>query len=107
MDRYERLLRACVRDRDALDADRSIDVYFHELTADPRRVVGQIYEKAGLDMDDQASADLDAVLAAKPRGRHGQLGYNLRKDFGLEPSQIRERFGFYFDKFPDVRVEVE
>jgi hypothetical protein len=107
VDRYERILRACVRDRDALDADRSLDVYFHELTADPRNVVGQIYDKAGLEMDDQARKDLDAVLAAKPRGRHGQLVYNLRKDFGLEPSQIRERFGFYFDRFPDVRVEVK
>jgi hypothetical protein len=106
-DRYERLLRACVRDRDALDDDRALDVYFHELTTDPRSVVAAIYDKAGLEMDAQARADLDDVLAAKPRGRHGQLQYDLRGDFGVDPAAIRERFAFYFDRFPNVKVEVK
>ncbi|MCZ6785212.1 MAG: sulfotransferase, partial [Proteobacteria bacterium] len=30
IDRIERLLRTCVRDREKLSADRSLDVYFHE-----------------------------------------------------------------------------
>jgi hypothetical protein len=32
--------------------------------------------------------------------------YNLREDFGVEPSALRARFDFYFDRFP-VAVEVE
>jgi hypothetical protein len=31
--------------------------------------------------------------------------YNLRGDFGIDPTQLRARFGFYFDRFP-VQVEV-
>ena len=34
VDRVDRLLRACVRDRDLLPADRSVDVLFHEFMAD-------------------------------------------------------------------------
>jgi len=30
----------------------------------------------------------------------------LRGDFGLEPETIRQRFAFYFERFPEVRVEV-
>jgi hypothetical protein len=31
--------------------------------------------------------------------------YDLRGDFGIEPSELRRRFDFYFERFP-VRVEV-
>src|SRR5205823_13512490 len=34
VDRVDRLLQACVRDRDLLPADRTIDVLFHEFMAD-------------------------------------------------------------------------
>jgi len=106
VDRYERLLQACVRDRDSLDPAHSHDVYFHELMADPIGVLETIYEKAGIEFDDDARADFSAAIAANSRGKHGQLVYDLREDFGLEPAVLRERFSFYFDRFP-VRIEVK
>ena len=88
---------------DALDPDRSLDVYFHELMADPKGVVGAIYAKADLELNAQAQADLDHALESKPRGRHGQLAYDLRGDFGIEPGAIRERFDFYtIQSFPGL-----
>jgi len=48
IDRFQRLLKACVRDRDKLDDARVVDVYFHELMADPWSVIEEIYAKAGL-----------------------------------------------------------
>ncbi|NND67918.1 MAG: sulfotransferase, partial [Halioglobus sp.] len=42
---------------------------------------------------------------AHPRGKHGQVVYDLRGDFGVEPDVLRKRFDFYFERFP-VQVEV-
>ncbi|MGX9787760.1 sulfotransferase family protein [Mycobacterium sp. MMS18-G62] len=107
IDRYERLLRACVRDRDALDPARSYDLYFDELMADPMGELKAIYQAADLPFDDTTRAGLETAMTNNKRGKHGQLEYDLRGDFGLDPDAIRERFAFYFDRFPKVRVEVQ
>jgi Sulfotransferase family len=104
VDRVDRLLRACVRDRDLLPPERSIDVVFHEFMADDVGMVERIYERAGLAMTRDARARLDAFMVANPRGKHGRLAYDLRGDFGLDPAAVRARFGYYFERFP-VAVE--
>jgi hypothetical protein len=104
IDRVERLLGACVRDRDKLPAAQSIDVPFDEFMADDVGMVARIYEKAGLALTPEARAAFDAFVAENPRGKHGQVRYDLEGDFGLDPSQVRRRFDFYFERFP-VRVE--
>ena len=104
IDRVERLLRACVRDRDRLPATQAIDVPFHALMADDFGMVGRIYERAGLPMTPGARAELARYVADNPRGKHGQVVYDLRRDFGIEPAAVRERFGFYFERF-SVRAE--
>ena len=106
IDRYEHILRRCVEDRDKLASDRTYDLYFHKLMADPVGEMEAIYSRAGLAFDAQARESLQHAIDANQRGKHGQLVYDLRGDFGLDPARIRERFGFYFDRFPDVRVEV-
>jgi outer membrane protein assembly factor BamD (BamD/ComL family) len=95
-----------VRDRDAIPAAQSIDVLFHEFMADDLAMVEQIYARAALAMTAQAREQLRQFLADHPRGRDGRVVYNLRGDFGVEPAQLRERFAFYFDRFP-VQVEVQ
>ena len=104
--RYERLLQRCVRDRDLIPNDRVEDVYFHELMADPMRIVGNIYAKAGLPLTDEVRANMAQFLDDNPRGKHGALDYNLRRDFGLDPAAIRSRFAGYLERFP-VRVEAK
>lgn len=104
IDRVDRLLHACVRDRDLLPADRSIDVVFHEFMADDVGMVEQIYARADLEMTPSARRRLDAFMTENPRGKHGLLAYDLRGDFGLDPAAVRARFGYYFDRFP-VAVE--
>jgi hypothetical protein len=106
VDRVERLLRACVRDRALLPADRSVDVVFHELMADDLGTVARIHELAGFELTPRAHRELDAFVAANPRGKHGQVVYDLQGDFGLDPAAVRSRFAFYFDRFPSVRPEV-
>jgi len=104
IDRVEHLLRACVRDRDAVPAERSVDVLFHEFMADDVGTVERIYARAGLPMTREARAELDAYMAENPRGKHGQVVYDLRADFGIDPADVRKRFDFYFQRFP-VRTE--
>ncbi|MCZ6462802.1 MAG: sulfotransferase, partial [Proteobacteria bacterium] len=104
IDRIERLLRTCVRDREKLSADRSLDVYFHEFMADDVATVERIYALADLPMTTEARARLERYMAENPRGKHGRIRYDLKADFGVDPDELRERFRFYTDRFP---VEIE
>ena len=99
VDRIDHLLRCCVRDRDSLPADRSMDVRFREYMADQMGTVEQIYAKALLEMTDEARASMQAYLDSHSRDRHGQLEYDLPGDFGLDPADLRRRFAFYMDRF--------
>jgi hypothetical protein len=103
-DRVEHLLRACVRDRDAIPEERSIDVPFHEFMADDLAMVERIYAKADLPMTGEARADLQRFLEAHPRGKHGRVIYDLKADFGVDPAALRKRFDFYFERFA-IRAE--
>ncbi len=100
IDRIERLLRACVRDRDAWPASQSIDVLFHEFMSDDLAMVARIYELADLPMTDEAHAQFEAFMAHNPRGKHGRVVYDLQRDFGIDADELRRRFDFYFERFP-------
>jgi len=103
-DRVETLLRACVRDRDSVPKERSLDVLFHEFMADDVGTVGRIYDLAGLAMTPEARSELDRFMTENPRGKHGRIVYDLKGDLGLDAGALRERFAFYFDRFP-IREE--
>jgi len=100
IDRVERLLRACVRDRELLPESRSIDVLFHEFMADDVAMVDRIYEVAGIEMNDDARSELERYMAVNPRGKHGRIVYDLPGDFGVDPELLRKRFDFYYERFP-------
>jgi len=105
-DRILHLLHACVRDRGALHPQQSIDVLFHEFMADDLGMVEKIYARANLEMTQAARRQLQTFIDEHPRGKDGRVVYDLRGDFGVEPEHLRERFAFYFDRFP-VQVEVK
>jgi hypothetical protein len=100
--RVERLLRACVRDRDSLPAVQSIDVPFTQLIRDDVGWVEKIYRKAALPMTGQARAELSGFVE-EHRDDYGRVVYDLKAHFGVDPAQLRERFAFYFDAFPEAR----
>ena len=99
IDRVQRLLSACVRDRDAVPEQRSLDILFHEFMADDIATVERIYAKAGLEMNERARAELAAHMDHNPRGKFGRVIYDLKADFGLDPDEVRKRFRFYFERF--------
>lgn len=106
IDRYERLLQACVRDHEKLDPARRVDVFFHKFMAAPMATVEQIYATAELPLDDALRGRMNAFVETNPRGKYGQVRYDLRRDFGVTPEEVRKHFQFYFDRFP-VPFEVK
>jgi hypothetical protein len=106
VDRIERLLRAFVRDLDLIPPTQRADVEFHAFMADDLATVARIYDVAGIPMTDVARDELEAYVAGNPRGRRGQVLYDLRGDFGLDPQELRARFAFYLDRFPQITPEV-
>jgi hypothetical protein len=98
-DRIEHLLQACVNDRALIDSEHSIDVPFAEFMANDMDMVKRIYSKAGLQMTIQAEEELRHFISHHPRGKHGQVVYNLKQDFGIEPAELHRRFAFYLDRF--------
>jgi hypothetical protein len=97
-DRTETMLRACVRDRDKLPADQSMDVLFHDYMRDDMAVVRKIYALAKQPLGTNSIDAMSSYVAAHPRGRFGRVEYKL-SDFGLDPGALRERFRFYTERF--------
>ncbi len=97
-ERLETMLGACVRDRDLLPADRSIDVRFTEFMADDVATVERIYALAGQPFTADVEAAMDAFMASHPRGRHGGVVYDLSQ-FGINAGERRRALQFYVDRF--------
>lgn len=106
VERIGRLLDTSLRDRHLLPADRSIDVLFHEYMADEMSTLERVYECAGIGLTDHARTEIEEYIRAHPRGKEGQVVYDLRRDFSTTPGEVRSRFGNYLDRF-DVRIEVQ
>ena len=104
-DRIRRLLESSVRDRHLVPGIRSTDVLFHEFMGDDLATVERIYEVARLPMTNEARRQITAYRDAHPRGLDGQVVYDLRADFDVTPEEVRDQFGFYFERFP-VLAEV-
>jgi hypothetical protein len=104
IDRVERLLQACVRDHHLLAEDRTVDVLFHEFMAADIQTAERIAHRAGLPATSDSRRAFEDFMARNPRGKHGRVVYDLEGDFGVRPADVRERFAFYYERFP---VEVE
>ena len=103
-DRVHRLLSACVRDRELVPADRSIDVAFHHLNGNELPLLEQLYARGGVELTSKARKRFEQYLDSNPRGKHGHIRYDLQRHFGVSAEDLRGRFDFYFDRF-DVRPE--
>ena len=99
------LLDASLRDSGLLPADRTVDVFFDQYMADEMGTLQRVYDAAGIELTDQARAEIAAYQASHPRGQAGQVVYDLRGDFDITPEQVRSRFTSYLGAFP-IRIEV-
>lgn len=103
-DRVHRLLSACVRDRDLISPERSIDINFHQLNGNAMPVLDELYRRGGVELTSKVRNRFQQYLDGNPRGKHGRVRYDLQRHFGVSAGELRARFGFYFDRF-DVHPE--
>ena len=97
-DRVEHLLDACVRDRDLLPADQTLDVRFDDFMADDLAMARRVEDLAGLPPDDAATAAIADYVATHPRGRHGTVEYEPAL-LGIDPGERAEALAFYARRF--------
>jgi len=105
-DRIERLLRAAVRDADLIPNEQRLDVEFREFISNDVAIAEQIIELSGMEVTDQVRSELSTYVEQNPRATQGRIVYNLKADFGLDPTELYERYAFYFDAFPKIRKEL-
>ncbi len=98
LQRCEDLLNGCLRDRDVLPADQSIDVRFTDFMADEQATLRSIYELAGQPYGADVRDAMGSFTAQHPRGRHGEVRYDLA-DIGLDPDDVAGRLAGYRDRF--------
>jgi hypothetical protein len=103
-DRIEALLRSYLRDVEAVPEGQRFDVIFERFMEDDVAMVERIFEHAGLGCDQRSCQELADYMATHRRGAEGRLRFNLRRDFGVDPAELRERFSFYTETLP-VGVE--
>lgn len=103
-DRVHRLLSACVRDRELVPPERSIDVSFHHLNGNEMPLLDELYRRGQVELTPKVRQRFQRYLEGNPRGKHGRIRYDLQRHFGTTADDVRGRFGFYFDRF-DVRPE--
>ncbi len=106
VDRIKRLLRASVRDAHLIPGAQRVDVEFGEFMRDDLAMASHVIETAGVDVTPEARQNLASYVAGNPRGKDGRVVYDLQGDFGLDPAELYDRYGFYFDAFAQVRREV-
>lgn len=104
VDRVERMLHGCVNDVACLPEERTSQVLFHEFMANDLATVERIYDRAGHPMTPEIKAAMQEYMRDNPRGKYGQVEYDLKKDFGLDSAALYERYRFYTERF-GVRLE--
>ncbi|OYN76485.1 sulfotransferase family protein [Mycolicibacterium sphagni] len=97
-DRANDLFSGCLRDRDVLPVGQSIDVRFTDFMADEQGTLSAIYDLADQPYGDDVRVAMAAFTAAHPRGRYGEVIYDLA-DVGLDPAEVAERLSAYRDRF--------
>ncbi len=74
------------------------DVHYNQLISDPLNTVAGIYKHFGMTFSDAARDAVAQWLRDNPQDKHGVHKYT-GEQFGLDVNQVRERFGFYIDRF--------
>lgn len=102
--RTEDMLQGCIRDMNVLPKEATRHILFHEFMKDDIATVADIYRQASHPFSDELEQAMKQYMIDNPRGKYGQVLYDLSGDFGLNTEALYGRFAFYTDHVP-VRIE--
>jgi hypothetical protein len=73
-------------------------VRFSDFMADEQGTLATIYDLAGQPFGADVRAAMARFITAHPRGRHGEVIYDLAQ-VGLDPDDVAQRLRGYRDRF--------
>jgi hypothetical protein len=86
------------RDSGKVSESSFFDVSYNESMKDPIDMVRRIYSHFGLEFTSVVEQRMAEFLAGNPKDKLGAHRYTLQQ-FGLDPIELKERYGFYIDRF--------
>lgn len=98
VNRLEKLLGECVRQRDTIPAERSVDIRFDDFMADELGTAERLFALAGEPFDESVRNSITAYLDGHRRGRLGRVATSAQM-FGLDEDDLRARFAGYSQRF--------
>jgi len=104
--RMETMLRNYLRDVQLVPQEQRFHSMFEKFMEDDIAQVERIFEHVQLGNTAQSRAQLEAYMGAHKRGANGRLVFDIRRDFGVDPAQVRDRFAFYMNSL-SVTVETQ
>jgi hypothetical protein len=84
--------------REALGEDRFFDVNYHEMIADPVKVIAGIYARFGRDVSPAYVDAIEGWVRENPQTKHGVHQHRAR-DFGIDPETVNRQFKAYTDRY--------
>ncbi len=81
--------------------DKFFDIGFYEMADDVMGRIRALYEWLGDDLTDEAAAGMQAWWNENSAGRHGARSYDAAR-FGVDQDELKQRFAFYHDRFPEL-----
>lgn len=98
VNRLDKLLGECVRQRDTIPAERSVDIRFDDFMADELGTAERLFALAGEPFDEPVRNSITAYLDGHRRGRLGRVATSAQM-FGLDEDDLRARFAGYSQRF--------
>jgi hypothetical protein len=96
--RLEKLLGECVRQRDTIPAERSVDIRFDDFMTDELGTAERLFALAGEPFDEPVRRAATEYLDGHRRGRLGRVATSAQM-FGLDEDELRARFAMYSERF--------
>lgn len=87
-------MQSAMQQREAMDANRFIDIQFNDFINDSMGVARSIYQHFGLELSSETEAAMQAHVDAHPMNKHGKHDYALEQ-YGLTEQQVLDAFDFY------------
>jgi hypothetical protein len=93
------MLDACMANASSLPEEQTIHVRFSDFMADDMGTIEHIYRVANHPMTDEVREAMVTYITDNPRGKHGQVSYDLEGDFGIDREEVYQRVAPYMERF--------